>query len=112
MSDTVWSMGIAGYASVCVQLYCILPFTTCFGLHDHLQVGRIFTFVCLKDSASLLFFFLLSFSRGHTLHVFHLCFVLVLFPFVIFVLSLRLCLSACSFFVVHEQNTTGKHSEL
>jgi hypothetical protein len=44
--------------------------------------------------------FSLPFLRGHTLRVFHLCFVLVLFSFVIFFLSLRVCLSACSFFVV------------
>jgi hypothetical protein len=40
------------------------------------------------------------FSLVHTLHVFHLCFVPVLFSFVIFVVSLRVCLSSCSFFVV------------
>jgi hypothetical protein len=47
-----------------------------------------FLFICLKDSASLLFWFVAFFSRGHTPHVFHLCFVPVLFSFVIFVVSL------------------------
>jgi hypothetical protein len=37
-------MGFAGYVSVCVQLYCVgfHCFTTCFGLHGHLRVYRIF----------------------------------------------------------------------
>jgi hypothetical protein len=66
-------MGIAGYVSVWVQLYCVgfHCFTTCFGLHGHLQVCRIFIFICLKDSALLLFS--AFFSCGHPLHVFHLC---------------------------------------
>jgi hypothetical protein len=39
-------MGIGGYASVCVQLYCVgfHCFTTCFGLNGYLQVCRIFYF--------------------------------------------------------------------
>jgi hypothetical protein len=43
-------MGIAGYVSVCVQLYYVdfHSFTTCFGLHGHLQVCRIFIFVFLN----------------------------------------------------------------
>jgi hypothetical protein len=47
-------MGIAGYVFVCVKLYCMLVFTvftTCFGLHGHLQVCRIlhiFIFICLR----------------------------------------------------------------
>jgi hypothetical protein len=51
-------MGIACYVSVCVQLYFVgfHCFTTCLGLHGHLQVCRIFYFHCLKDYASLLFF--------------------------------------------------------
>jgi hypothetical protein len=67
-------MGIAGYVSVCVQLYCVgfYCFNTCFGLHGHLHVCSIFCFIfiCLKDSASLLFFSAFFFSRGLTLHVF------------------------------------------
>jgi hypothetical protein len=39
------------------------------------------------------------FSRGHTLHI-SICVFSVLFSFVIFVVSLRVCLSACFFFVV------------
>jgi hypothetical protein len=36
----------AGYVSVCVQLYYVgfRSFTTCFGLHGHLQVCMIFLF--------------------------------------------------------------------
>jgi hypothetical protein len=44
-------------------------------------------------------FFFAFFSRGHTLQVFHLCLVPMLLSFLIFVVSLRVCLSACSFFV-------------
>jgi hypothetical protein len=75
-------MGIAGYVSVCLQLYCMLvslSFTTYFGLHGHLQVCRIlhiFIFICLR------ILFAAFFSRGYTLQVFHLCFVPVLFSFV------------------------------
>jgi predicted membrane protein len=55
-----------------------------------------------KDSASLPFF-----TWSHILRVFHLGFFPVLFSFVIFVvLSLRMCLSACSFFVA--QHRTDK----
>jgi hypothetical protein len=47
-----WS--IAGYVSICVQLYyvgfhCV---TTCFGLHGHLQVRRIFYFHMLEGFCS------------------------------------------------------------
>jgi hypothetical protein len=71
------------FPSACSFIVCWSPlsFTTCFGLHGHLQACRIlyiFIFVCLKDSASL------PFLRGHTLRVFHLCFVPVLFSFVLF----------------------------
>jgi hypothetical protein len=40
------SMDIAGYVSVCVQHYCVgfHCFTTCFGLHGHLRLCRIFYF--------------------------------------------------------------------
>jgi hypothetical protein len=60
-------MGFAGYVSVCVQLYCVG--FHCISLHvsAYLSIFRCvgyFIFICLKDSASLLFF-----SRGHTLHV-------------------------------------------
>jgi hypothetical protein len=47
-------------------------------------------------------FFLPFFQRGHTLHVFHLYFVSVLFSFAIFVVSLRVCLSTCFLFVLCE----------
>jgi hypothetical protein len=79
------------FPSACSFIVCWFPlsFTTCFGLHGHLQVCRILHI--FKDSASLLFFL-----RGHTLHVFHLCFVPVLFSFVLFGVFLLVRLSACS----------------
>jgi hypothetical protein len=52
-----------------------LFFTIYFGLHGHFHI--------FKDSASLLFWFA-TFLRGHILHVFHLCFVPVLFSTVFF----------------------------
>jgi hypothetical protein len=51
--------GIADYVSVCVQLYCVG--FHCLSLHVSAytaifkRVGN-FIFICLKDSASLLFF--------------------------------------------------------
>jgi hypothetical protein len=57
-----YSMGIAGYVSVCVQLYCMSVFTvlhTCFGLRGHLQVCRIlhiFIFICLRILHRCFFF--------------------------------------------------------
>jgi hypothetical protein len=43
-------MGIAGYVSVCEQLYCVgfHCFNTGFGLHGHLQGCRIFYFHMLE----------------------------------------------------------------
>jgi hypothetical protein len=58
-------MGFAGYVAVCVQLYCrcftvfhlvVTVYTTCFGLHGHLQVCR--------ESASLVLL-----ARDYTLRV-------------------------------------------
>jgi hypothetical protein len=42
------------YACSFIVCWFSLSFTTCFGLRGHLQVCRIFIFMCLKDSASLL----------------------------------------------------------
>jgi hypothetical protein len=74
-----WVMQVM-FPSACSFIVCwfSLSFTTCFGLHGHLEACRIlhiFIFICLKDCASLLFWFAAFFSRVHTLHVFHLCFV-------------------------------------
>jgi hypothetical protein len=70
-------MGFAGYVSVCVQLYCVgfpLSFTTCFGLHGHLQVcdSSIFIFIYLRI---LLRWFLVCcpFFYVVTLCVFSIC---------------------------------------
>jgi hypothetical protein len=42
------------FPSVCsfIIFWLSLSFTTCLGLYGHLQVCRIFIFICLKDSAS------------------------------------------------------------
>jgi hypothetical protein len=63
------------HGSVCVQLYCWFPlsFTTCFGLHGHLQVCmilHIFILIYLRILLRCSFGFL-PFLRGHTLRVFH-----------------------------------------
>jgi hypothetical protein len=52
------SMNIAGYVSVCVQLYCVgfHCFTTCFGLQGHLQVCRIFYFHMFEGFCFAAFF--------------------------------------------------------
>jgi hypothetical protein len=94
-------MGFAGYVSVCVQLNCAGFHCLSLHLSAYMAIFKCigyFIFVCLKDSASLLFF-LPFFPRGHTLRV-SICVFSVLFSFDIFVVSLRVCLSACSFFVV------------
>jgi hypothetical protein len=44
---------ISPSACSCTVCRFPLPFTTCFGLHGHVQVCRIFIFICFKDSASL-----------------------------------------------------------
>jgi hypothetical protein len=67
-------MAFAGYVSVCVQaLMCWFSLS----LHVSAYMANIkcvgyFIFICLKDSASLLFFFLPFFPRCHPLHIFHL----------------------------------------
>jgi Na+/pantothenate symporter len=70
-------MGIIGYVSVCVLLYSMLVFhcwtlTTCFGLLGYLHV-------CTR---------LLIFKESASLHVSRLCFVPVLFSFMLFVVFL------------------------
>jgi hypothetical protein len=46
-----YSMGIAGYVSICVQLYCVgfHCFATCFGLHGHLANSKIITLLLSKS---------------------------------------------------------------
>jgi hypothetical protein len=63
-------MGNAGYVSACVQFYCVGFY--CLSLHVSAYMAIFkcvgyFIFICLKDSASLLFS--AFFSRGLTLHV-------------------------------------------
>jgi hypothetical protein len=87
-------MGIAGYVSVCVQLYCVgfhcLSLYVSAYMAIFMCVGY-FIFNCLKDSASLVsFFFFLPFSPDHTLHV-SICVSPVLFFFLVFVVSLCVC---------------------
>jgi hypothetical protein len=82
-------MDIAGYVTVCVQLYCVV--FHCLSLHVSAYMA---IFKCVGYLFSYAWRILLRcfFPRGHTLHVFRLCFVPVLFSFVIFVVSLRVCL--------------------
>jgi hypothetical protein len=91
-------MGFAGYVSVCVQLYCVgfHCFTTCFGLHGHLQVCRIFLF-SYASKILLRCFFCLFFTWSHSA-CFHLCFFSSVFLH--YFCCFLLCLSACSVFVV------------
>jgi hypothetical protein len=58
-----------------------------------------------RFAAFLLFFYI--FSRGHARRV-SICVFPVLFPFVNFVVSFRVCLSACSFFVA--ENSTANEN--
>jgi hypothetical protein len=90
-----------GYYRLCLRLRAALlyvgfplSFTACFGLHGHLQVCKSLH-IFIKESALLLFLFS-AFLRGPTLHVFHLCFVPVLFSFVLFGIFLLMRLSTCS----------------
>jgi hypothetical protein len=59
------SVSIAGYVSICVQLYCVgfHCFATCFGLHGHLQGERIFYFHMLEGFCFVAFFLPYSISR-------------------------------------------------
>jgi hypothetical protein len=65
-------MSIAGYISVRVQLYCVgfHCFTTCFSLHGHLQVCRIFYFHMLEGFCFAAFFFFFAFFHVVTLCMF------------------------------------------
>jgi hypothetical protein len=67
-ANTMWVQWLLQvmFPSACsfIVFWFSLSFTTCFGLHGHLQVCRIFhifIFICLKDSASLLFLFIAFF---------------------------------------------------
>jgi hypothetical protein len=67
------SMGIAGYVSVYVQLYCVgfHCFTICFGLYGHLQVCSIFYFHMLEGFCFTVFFlpfFPFTWSNSAYLH--------------------------------------------
>jgi hypothetical protein len=99
-------MDIAGYVSVCVKLYCVG--FHCLSLHVSAYMAifkcvgffiYLFSYAWRILLCCFFFFGSLSFFHVFTLHVFHLCFVPVLFSFYFFV-SLRVCSSACSFFVV------------
>jgi hypothetical protein len=90
------SMCITGHVSVCVLLYCMLIFH-CLSLHvsnihGHLQKWSLHIFIFIYLRSLLRSFFLC----GHTLHVFHLCFVPVLFSFEFFGVFMLMHLSACS----------------
>jgi hypothetical protein len=75
------------FLSACSFIVCWFPlsFTTCLGLRDNLQcVGF---FIYLRILLHCLFL------RGHTLRVFHLCYVPVLFSFMLFGVFLLMRLS-------------------
>jgi hypothetical protein len=86
-------MGIAGYVSACVQLYCVgfYCFTTCFGLHGHLQVCSIL-YIHMLEGFCFADFFLCLFSRGHTLHVSICVLFLCCFPSLFLLFP---CVCAC-----------------
>jgi hypothetical protein len=88
------SMGIASYVSVCVQLYCVG--FNCLSLHVSAYMAIFkcvgyFIFICLKDSASLLFFCLFFHMVTHCMFP-SVFFSSVFLRFVV-VVSLRVCLS-------------------
>jgi hypothetical protein len=122
-------MGFAGYVTVCVQLYCVSCPCLTLHVSAYMAIFKCvgyFIFICLKDSASLLCFrlffhvvtlcmfpsmrwvkyevllFIITYAIFVVLYIFFLltCFLPVLFSFVNFAVSLRVCLSACFFFVV------------
>jgi hypothetical protein len=83
-------MGIAGYVSIRVQLYCVG--FHCLSLHvsAYMAIIKCVGFFYLHVLKGLCF--AAFFSRGHTLHVFYLCIFHVLFSFIIFVVSLCVCI--------------------
>jgi hypothetical protein len=99
---------INGLCRLCFRLlagllcWFSLSFNTCFGPHGHLQVCRIFYFHMLEGFCFAAFLVrCFSFTWSHSAcfpFVFCSCAV-----FLIFVLSLRVCLSAYSFFVVERR---------
>jgi hypothetical protein len=83
--------------SVCVQLYCVgfHCFTTCFGLHGHLQVCTIFYFHMLEGFCFAAFFFCLFFTWSHSA-CFHLCFFLCFPSFFLFpCVCVCVCVCVC-----------------
>jgi hypothetical protein len=92
---------VAGNVSVCVQLYCVgfHCFTTCFSLHGHLQVSRIFHFHMLEELCFAAFFMLFF-------HVVTLCMLpsvgwLIMryyyLLFMLFLVLLYVCFFTCVF---------------
>jgi hypothetical protein len=93
----------------CDFSFIVLTFTTCFGLHGHLEVCRIFLFSYVWRILLRCFFALVS--RGHTLHV-SICAFPVLFSFVNFVSCLCVWLLAFSLlFVCSVPNTIKLHAD-
>jgi hypothetical protein len=112
--------------SACSFIVCWFPlsFTTCFGLHGHLQactILHIFIFICLRIFTSLPFFtwshstcfpsvgcvkllyevlllFMLFLVLLYVCFFNYLCFLPVLFSFLFFGVFLLMCLYACSLF--------------
>jgi hypothetical protein len=88
------------FPSACGFILCwfSLSFTTCFGLHDHLQVYRIFhifIFICLRILLRCFFWFAALFHVV-TLWMFLICVLfLCCFPSCFFRVFLLMRLSAC-----------------
>jgi hypothetical protein len=104
-------MGFAGYVAVCVQLYCrfftvlhlvVTVYTTCFDLHGHLQVCRVF--FLLYSLRNLLRWFCLHVV---TLCAFHLCFPVL---FSLFFCFLRVSLFACLLWQANKHTLTYRES--
>jgi hypothetical protein len=99
------------FPSACSFIVCwfSLSFTTCFGLHGHLQVWailHIFIFICLNDSASLPFFTYSHFACFPI--VFCSCAVLLRY-FCCFLACVFVCLLfLCCLFVLSDR--TDKHT--
>jgi hypothetical protein len=106
-------MGFAGYVSVCVELYCVS--FHCLSLHVSAYMAIFkcvgYLYFHMLEGFCFAASFLSLFSRGHTLHV-SICVFPVLFSFVVFVVSLRVCLSACFFFVICLQNPSALTNRL
>jgi hypothetical protein len=87
------------FPSACSFIVCWFPlsFAACFNLHGHLQVCRIFIFICLKDSASIFFAFLVRCLYRGGLNIRYYYLLLMLFLVLLYVCFLLTCVFPCCF---------------